>query len=110
MIHSESNRESPKDSNQPPHGPLVVAPLVPARTRVRPDLALTFGAQQRGRTLQEVSDLLQRPSLLPAVDAALGVVASGRGGGALRGGDAVALRGGVSRFRCVEFLLVKAPW
>lgn len=52
---------------------------------------LTFRAKQRGRTLQEVSDLLQRPSVLPAANAALGVVASGRGGGALRGGDAVAL-------------------
>lgn len=99
MIHSESNRESPKDSHPCP----VVVALVPARTRARPDLALTFGAQQRGRTLQEVSDLLQRSPLLPAVHAALGVVASGRGGGALRGGDAVALRGGVSRFRCVVF-------
>lgn len=52
---------------------------------------LTFRAKQRGRALQEVSDLLQRPSVLPAVNAALGVVASGRRGGALQGGDTVAL-------------------
>lgn len=55
------------------------------------DLVLTFRAQQCGRALQEVSDLLQRPSVLPAVDAALGVVATGRGGGALLEGEAVVL-------------------
>lgn len=40
---------------------------------------LTFGAQQRRGALQEVSDLLQR-ALLPAADAALGVMATRRGG------------------------------
>lgn len=39
--------------------------------------ALTFGAEQRGGALQELSDLLQC-SLLPAVDAALGVVVTSR--------------------------------
>lgn len=45
----------------------------------------TFGAEQRGGALQELSDLLQR-SLFPASDAAPGVVAAGQGG-ALTAGD-----------------------